>query len=333
MSPQLARAAVVLTVAAGAGLLWWSLRDGRAAEAGITASGTVEATEAVLGFQLPGRIAAVGAREGEAVEAGVELARLDLREMEARRTQAEAAVEAARARLREMESGARPGELARGELAVRAAQESLEERLRDRDRARRLHAGGALSLEALERATTAASLAETALEEAREALELLREGPRAEQVAAQRAVVRQAEATLEQIEAALAQGVITAPFAGIVALRHREPGETVPAGAPVVTLRDLEDRWVRIYVRGDAIGGVRPGQQATLTSDAHGGGTHRGEVFFIGSQAEFTPRNVQTAEERTRLVYPVRVRILGDPEVELKPGLPVDVVLHRDEAP
>lgn len=318
---------VLLVVASGAAL-WWVLRRDPAIEAGIAASGTVEATEADLGFQIPGRIASILPREGDRVEAGAILALLDQAEAGARRDQADAAVDAARARLREMEAGSRRQEITRAELSVRAAREALDDRLRDRERTRRLHEGGAVSRESLEKATTAALLAETALEQARESLELVREGPRREQVSAQEAVLRQAEAALAQAEAALASGVIAAPFAGTVALRHREPGEAVGAGAPVLTLRDLDDRWVRIYVRGDAIGGVHPGQAAILTSDAPGGVPHRGEVFFIGSEAEFTPRNVQTTEERTRLVYPVRVRILDDPEVELKPGLPVDVVLR-----
>jgi HlyD family secretion protein len=328
MNARVIKVAVVVLAVSGGAALWWLLRDGAAAEPGIAASGTVEATEADLGFQIPGRIEAIMAREGDRVEAGAILARLDQAEAGARRDQAAAAAEAARARLLEMERGARRQEVARAELSVRAAREALDDRLRDRERTRRLHEGGAVSREALDKATTAALLAETALEQALEALELVREGPRAEQLSAQQALLRQAEAGLALAEAALSGGVITAPFTGTVALRHREPGEAVGAGAPVLTLRDLDDRWVRIYVRGDAIGGVHPGQDAILTSDAPGGATYRGEVFFIGSQAEFTPRNVQTTEERTRLVYPVRVRVLDDPDVELKPGLPVDVVLR-----
>lgn len=327
MDRRTLRIAAALLVVGLAAVAWWFRRGAEASPAGIVASGTVEATEADLGFAAPGRIQEILVREGERVDAGAMLARLDLGEAEALRDQAAAAVETAAARLGELEAGSLPGEIARAELAVRAARETLDDRLRDRDRTRRLHAGGAVSREALDRATTAALLAETALEQATESLGLIREGPRPEQVAAQRALLRQAEASLARSEAALGNGTIRAPFGGTVAIRHREPGETVGAGAPVLTLRDLDDRWVRIYVRGDAIGGVRPGQSATLTSDAPGGGVHRGEVTFIGSEAEFTPRNVQTAEERTRLVYPVRVRILGDSGVELKPGLPVDVVL------
>jgi HlyD family secretion protein len=101
----------------------------------------------------------------------------------------------------------------------------------------------------------------------------------------------------------------------------------VTPGAPVLTLLDPEDRWVRIYIRGDQIGQVQLGMTAEITSDTYRDRTYRGEVVFIGSEAEFTPRNVQTTEERTRLVYPVKVRITGDPGLELKPGIPADVTL------
>lgn len=321
------RIAAIAAVAAVAAIAWWLLRGDDPGEAAILASGTVEATETDLGFQVPGRIEAISVREGDRVEAGTILARLDPREPEARRTAAAAAVELAGARLAELEAGSRTQEIARAEARMRAAAEALAERERDLERARRLHAGGAISREALERAETARTVAETTLDEAREALDLVREGPRPEQLAAQRAALRQAEAVLAQTDAHLADSRITAPVGGVVAIRHREPGESVGPGAPVLTVRDLDDRWVRIYVPGPLIGRVQLGQQAEIRGDTHPDRTYRGEVFFIGSEAEFTPRNVQTAEERTRLVYPVRVRILDDAAVDLKPGLPVDVRL------
>ena len=100
----------------------------------------------------------------------------------------------------------------------------------------------------------------------------------------------------------------------------------------MVTLLDPEDRWVRIYVREDEIGRVSIGMAADIVSDTYPDETYEGEVFFIGNEAEFTPRNVQTAEERTKLVYPVKVRITGDPDFHLKPGIPADVTLREQGA-
>lgn len=318
---------IMVSIALLGTAVWWFLGREEPGEAGLRASGTVEATESDVGFQLAGRIERMHAGEGDRVTEGSVLALLDRRELEAEVGSLEAAVDQARAFLEELERGARPAELARAEAAVRAAREVLEERSRDAGRARRLFEGGAISREAMERAATAQLLARASLDEAVESLELVREGPRREQVTAQRARLRQAEAALDRARVRLGNTELSAPFDGVVAVRHREPGEIVGPGTPVLTVRNLQDRWVRIYVAGDAIGRVRLGQPAEIRGDTHPERRYSGEVSFIGSEAEFTPRNVQTTEERIRLVYPVRIRITGDPDVDLKPGLPVDVVL------
>ena len=129
------------------------------------------------------------------------------------------------------------------------------------------------------------------------------------------------------MEALLSNASITVPFPGIVTLKHRQLGETVSPGLPVLTIMDPNDRWVRIYVREDRIGEVKLGQSAEIRSDTYPERSYPGEVVFIASEAEFTPRNVQTTEERVKLVYAVKVRITGDPSQDLKPGIPADVVL------
>jgi len=125
--------------------------------------------------------------------------------------------------------------------------------------------------------------------------------------------------------------VIRAPFAGVISVRHREPGEAVQPGAPVLTLMNPDDRWVRIFIREDQVGLLSLGQAATLTGDARAGTEYGGRVVFIADEAEFTPRNVQTTEERVKLVYRVKVQITGDPEFHLKPGLAADIRLEPTE--
>jgi len=291
------------------------------------ASGTVEATDADLGFQAPGRVLAIPVREGDAVAEGDQLATLDAREMQAAVDAAKARVEAADARLTELVRGARPQELATAEAAVRSATERADEARRSADRARTLFDGGAISRQAMDQASTTLEVAVAAQQQAEEQLALVREGPRSETNSAQRALVQQARANVAQAEAAMTNTVITAPFAGLITTRHREPGEAVQPGAPVLTLLDPTDRWVRIYIREDQIGLVHLGLSAEIVSDTYPDRVYHGEVTYIGSEAEFTPRNVQTAEERIKLVYPVKVRITGDPDFELKPGVPADVTL------
>ncbi len=297
---------------------------GRGADV-ITASGTVEATEADLGFQVPGRIDTIAVREGDRVRAGQELARLDVTELQARRAQAAAQLEAARALLAELESGARTEEVAQSRAAYTATNDRMNDARRDLERTRTLFEGGAVSQEALDKAQTAFEVTRAQRDQAAQALQLVELGPRPERIAAQRALVAQAEATVRQVDATLDNAVIRAPFDGVVTVRAREQGETVGAGAPVLTVMNLDDRWVRIYVREDRIGAVRLGQAVEITADTYPGRTYRGEVVFIASEAEFTPRTVQTAEERVKLVYAAKVRITEDPQVDLKPGVPADV--------
>lgn len=279
MRKRIIIAAVVLVLVAAGVLLaiaWWSPDDAGA----LWASGTVEATEAQLGFQASGRIDRVNVREGDRVERGQVLARLDTREIEARLAQARAQVQAARARLAQAR--------------------------RDLRRNRALLEGDAIGQETYDKSRVAVSVAESELD--------------------------QAEANVEALEAMLGNMTINASFDGIVTVRHREPGETVMTGQPVLSVMNPDDRWVRIYVPEDRIGAVSLGQPAAISSDTYPDKRYRGEVTYIASQAEFTPKNVQTAEERVRLVYAAKVRVTGDPDLELKPGMPADVRLELPPA-
>lgn len=317
-------AAVVVAVLA---VTWWAVgREGGSADV-LRASGTVEATDADLGFQVGGRIDGVSVAEGDRVAAGAELARLEMSDLRARRAAALAQVSAARAQLAELERGARPEELAQARAAEQAAREQMEDARRVLERMRPLYEGGAVSRQALDQAATAYAVARAQHDQMREQEGLVQRGPRAERLDAQRAVVQQAEALLAQADAATTHAVIQAPFSGVISVRHREEGEAVGAGAPVLTLMNPADRWVRIYVREDEIGRVRIGQRAAITSDSDRSRRYDGHVTYISTNAEFTPRNVQTTEERVKLVYAVKVRIAGDADMMLKPGVPADVQL------
>jgi len=293
----------------------------------IEASGTVEATEADLGFQLPGRVDSVLVMEGAEVSAGARLALLDRTELEARVAAARAQTDAQRARLRELEGGYRPEELTQARASTRAAEQRFADAARDLERTRNLFAGGALSRQALDRAETAAEITHAERDRAQAQVQMLEQGYRPEQVAAQRAALAQAVAGLQQAEAALGYTEVVAPFGGRVTQRHREPGEIVPAGAPIVTMINPGDRWVRIYVREDRVGRLTLGGSAEIRIDAFPARVYRGEIVFIADEAEFTPRTVQTREERVKLVYRVKIRVVGDTALDLKPGLSADVLL------
>ncbi len=138
------------------------------------------------------------------------------------------------------------------------------------------------------------------------------------------AQIQQSKAALRTSEVRLGDSVLYAPIAGIVLRKNVEAGETVAAGTPVFTIGDLENPWVKVYVKEDKLGFVKLGQKALVSTDTYPGKVYEGEVTYISSEAEFTPKNVQTKEERVKLVFGVKVSIKNVND-ELKPSMPADV--------
>jgi HlyD family secretion protein len=293
--------------------------------AAILASGTVEATQAELGFQASGRLETITVREGDQVAAGTQFANLDQSELLAQREVARAQVAAAKAGLSELIAGSRKEEIAHARAALSVAMEKRDYAARDVERLAPLAEQSLISRQAYDQQRTNLSVSQGEVAKAKEDLQILVTGPRAEKIEAQRATLTQAQATVERIDAMLAQTVLKAPFTGTVTVRHREPGEALQPGTPVVTVRNFDDRWVRVYIPGDEVGNLTLNQPATITADANPNAKYQGTISYIASVAEFTPRNVQSTKDRVKLVYEVRVRIASDSSIALKPGLPADV--------
>ena len=326
--PRIVIGAVVLsTIGAFAIYRTTSAADNTGA---ILASGTVEATQAELGFQLAGRLQSLSVREGDKVSAGAELALLERDDLLAQREVAKAQVAAAQAVLSELVAGSRREEIAHARAALTVATERRDAARRDVDRLKPLADQSLISKQSFDNQTTALAIGNGEVTKAKEELQILETGPRPERIAAQRAALAQAAATVQRIEAQLDQTSLEAPFSGTVTVRHREPGEALSPGTPVLTVRNFDDRWVRIYVPGDEVGKLTLGQAAKIIGDADPAKAYAGTISYIASVAEFTPRNVQSTKDRVKLVYEVRVRITGDAMVDLKPGLPADV---RFDAP
>jgi len=308
--------------------LLWLVAACAARRDGLQASGTVEATEADLGFSVAGRIEAVLVQEGDTVRAGAELARLDRSETSARRDQAATQAKAAQASLLQLERGSRPEEIRQARANAQAAADKATDAQRDADRARPLLEQKVISQQDYDKTMTALQVAKSQSDAMKAAQRLVELGPRREQIDAARADVASAEAAVRTYDAMLANMVIHATVPGIITVRHHVAGETVASGAPVVTLLNRDDRWVKIYVPETRVGAVHIGQAATIRNDTFRNKRYPGTVSFVSSEAEFTPKTVQTRDERVKLVYAVKVRISGDPGYELKPGMPVDVELQ-----
>ena len=167
-------------------------------------------------------------------------------------------------------------------------------------------------------------MAEARSHEAAERLKLIEEGPRQETIAQARARTDQARAAVSLAEARLSYTELVSPLEGVVLSHHIEAGEYVAAGTPIVTVAELARPWVRAYVEQPDLGRIRHGEPVTVRVDSFPDRTFHGTVGFIASEAEFTPKSVQTTKERARLVFRIKVYV-DNPQGELKPGMPADV--------
>jgi multidrug resistance efflux pump len=234
---------------------------------------------------------------------------------------AEQQLRAAAAQLAKAESGATREDLAQAQTALAAAQRTLDAVQAIRESPQQLKA-------AADNAQAQLASLEAQLAQAEARLELVREGARGEQVQAAEAQLAQARAAAHQVEVQIAKATLTSPVDGVVLSRPVHVGEFVTPGAPLMTVGALDTVRLTIYVGETDIGRVRQGQQVDVTVDSFPGRTFAGRVTFIAQEAEFTPRNVQTKDERATTVFAVRVE-LPNPDRALKPGMPADAVIRE----
>jgi HlyD family secretion protein len=269
---------------------------------------------------------------------------------------AKAAMEKAAATLDELRNGTRPQDIAVAEAALASAK---ADDARANDNYRRISAlpPAATSADELDRAKSAYVMAREKMRQAAEQLNLAREGPRREQIEqakaalaqarqqyemirigprkedidAGRARAAQAEATFHLAEVTLGYATLRAPMSGVVLSKNIEPGEYVMPGTAIVTMGDLKNIWLRAYVNETDLGRVKLDQSARVTTDTYPGWVYQGRVSFISDQAEFTPKTVQTQQQRVKLVYRIKIDI-DNAKMELKPGMPADAVIDTGSA-
>lgn len=289
-------------------------------------SGNLELTDAQLGFKVGGRVVERLVDEGDRVEAGQLVARLDDAEQQDQLALRQAELTAAEAVLAELEAGSRPQDIAAVAAALRSAEAERDRVRLDFARARELRQRDVIADREFEAAQAQLKVAEARAAEAAERLKLVQEGPRAETIAQARARVAQARAAVALANTLLANTRLASPLTGIVLSRHVEPGEFVAPGTPVVTVGDTRRMWVRAYLNQTDLGRVRHGQQVAVRVDSFPGREFPGTVSYIASEAEFTPKTVQTPKERVKLVFRLKVDV-ANPDDALKAGMPADVVI------
>jgi HlyD family secretion protein len=266
--------------------------------------------------------------EGQRVTAGQLVARLDDAEQTQEVALRRAELAATQALLAELEAGSRPQEIAAAEAVVRSAEAERERTRLEFTRQQELLQKNAVSTREFELAQAQLKVANARAAETAERAKLIQAGPRAETILQARARTEQAAAALALAQSRLDYTRLVSPLAGMVLSHHVEPGEFVSAGTPVVTVADTAHMWVRAYLNQTDLGRLRLGQKVTVRTDTFPNKSYEGVVSFIASEAEFTPKTVQTPKERVKLVFRVKVAV-ANPNDELKPGMPADVIVAK----
>jgi len=264
----------------------------------------------------------------------------------------------AKAKLQELLDGARPQELSQARSALEDLRTLRAQAGKELDRAKQLIAKEDISQNQFDQYQTRFASLSAQVASAEQRLALLTEGPRKTDIEAARAAVARTEAALKMTEAQrleilrreedlaarradisraksgvsvidsqLDDTVAMAPIDGVVLVKSADPGEVLAAGTPIVTLGDIDHPWLRGYVPQSKLGQVKLGMPVAIHSDSYPGKTYRGKVSFIASDAEFTPKQIQTTEERVKLVYRIKVEV-ENPGRELKLNMPVDGVIN-----
>ena len=302
-------------------------------------SGHVEATEVRIAPEVGGRILELHVDEGDRVAPGDVVARLDTRDAELQIVRARAERAAAAAQLRLLQAGARAEDVRQAEAQVdavsadvAAAEAELMAAQTDLVRFESLLEANAGSVKQRDDAGARVDVArervragQQRIRAAREVVSGLRAGARPQEIEAARARVAVIDAQIAVLEKALSDALVISPVGGIVTQKLVDVGEIVAPRLPLVMVANLDAAWANLFVPEPMIPRVTIGQRATVFHDAGGEGLP-GTVTYVSPQAEFTPRNVQTQDERSRLVYRIKVSVDNSAGI-LKQGMPVDAEL------
>jgi HlyD family secretion protein len=302
-------------------------------------SGTIEATQARLSFQVPGRISTVNVEEGQSVKKGQMIAELDRSEFEARYEQAKANLDRAQKAKQQAETALEisrktlPAEVARAEAALKSARDSMTDAAKNYRRFEELFRKEVVSEKERDTLKLQYDVAKSRVAESESLLRLARgnldriESARGD-IATASAQIDLARASLDQAAVQLGYTRLNSPLDGVVTSRNIEPGETVNVGREVITISDLHRVDLKIFVEETVIGKVRPGQKVAVTVDTFPGNVYHGVVSFVSPEGEFTPKVIQTQKERVKLVYLVKVSV-PNPDYDLKAGMPADARIRE----
>ncbi|MBU6410950.1 MAG: efflux RND transporter periplasmic adaptor subunit [Verrucomicrobiota bacterium] len=325
------RIVIGILIAGGivAGLWFWHDREQTASANQLILFGNVDIRQVQLAFNDSERVSAVLVQEGDRVRPGQLLATLDTLRLAAGVGKAGARVAAQRQVVARLEAGSRPQEIRKARADMEAAQADLENARLNYMRVTNLVSQTVEAQQSSDDARAALDMARARLAAAKETYDLMVLGPRQEDIAAAKAMLQADEAGLALARQNLADASLYAPTNGVIEDRLLEPGDMASPQKPVFTLALNDPVWVRAYVAETDLGKIHPGMNAVVTTDSFPGKRYDGWIGFISPTAEFTPKTVETAEVRAKLVYQFRV-FVRNPQDELRLGMPAVVTIPLD---
>ncbi len=302
-------------------------RSAKAENEVIHLNGRIETATVDLGPKVAGRVIAVAVREGDRVKAGDLLMKLDLGETTIAVEREEAGVRSAEAKVDDLEAGSRNAEISAAIAEVNDRKAAVQLALKEHDRQMALlHEGVTTQRES--------DLAQTELERARasqkvseQRLALARDGFRSDQTAAAKADAQRAAAMLKQSVILAQESEIRAPADGVILHRLAEPGQLIAAGRPVITMAFADRLYVRTFIPEAKLGKVKMGMAASVSVDAHPNKTFPARISEISPESEFTPKAVETREERVNLVYAAKADLVRGWKEPLVPGQPAEITV------
>lgn len=295
-------------------------------ESEVTGTGTVEATESSIAAQVPGRIVKMNFEEGALVQKGDTLAEIDHRSLVQQVNQAKAALVMAKQQYDLLIAGARSEDVKVGEEGVKQAQANFNLAKLSFDRTSKLYSEHSVPKSQLDAARTQYEVAQAQLQSAHQTLEKLRHYARPEELRSAAAQVEQAQAALDNATIAFDHSYVTAPFSGTVLDKLQEPGDFANIGSPLYTIANLKTMKMTVYIDEVSLARIRLNDRAKVLLDGMPNHPFDGKVIYISPTAEFTPKNVETKQDRIKLVFAVKLEI-ANPEGYLKAGLPADATI------
>jgi len=294
---------------------------------GITATGTIEITRTDITPKVSGYIGELLIKEGDHIIRGQVVARISRPDLEAQKLRDEAALVKAQVQLVDLQKGARAQELGEAEATIATGQAVYDNAKRDYERQQALFEQGAVSLQQLDAARSAYEVAASTLAAYQARASLVAAGYRPDVIAAQQVEVERSQAIVQLAKTALDDTTVVSPLDGLVLTKSFEPGEYVNAGAAIATIGNWRDCWVKVYISSAQLGLIQVGQNVAVMVDSFPKREFSGQIKEISQQAEFTPRQSITKQERANMVFAVKVKI-DNAEGILKPGMPADVVIR-----